>query len=195
MANLVSLLRVLLAFLVVSMLSVKAQGVYLVAFALTIAVIWMDGLDGYLARKLNEASKTGSVIDILGDRIVEMTYWIAFLSMGWIPLWIPLVVVVRGILVDGFRAIALEKGFTAFGQSSMMQSKIGVLLVSSRLSRWLYAAFKAIAFSLLILAFTPGLSKPFIGFIMPIAYVSVYLTVFFCIVRGLPVLVESRRFL
>jgi CDP-diacylglycerol---glycerol-3-phosphate 3-phosphatidyltransferase len=195
MANLVSLLRVLLAFVVVGMLFFPTQAVYLSAFVLTIIVIWMDGLDGYLARKLGEASKTGAVIDILGDRIVEVTYWIAFLAVGWIPLWVSLVVVVRGILVDGVRSVAFEKGYTAFGSSTMMQSKIGVFLVSSRASRWLYAAFKAIAFSLLILAFTPGLPETLTAMVIPIAYVSVYITVFFCVVRGLPVLIEARRFL
>lgn len=194
MANLVSLLRVLLAFVVVGLLFIKTTEVYLAAFGLTIVVIWMDGLDGYLARKLNEASKMGAVIDILGDRVVEVTYWIVFLALGWIPVWIPLLVVVRGILVDGFRAIALEQGYTAFGSSTMMQSKIGVFLVSSRASRWLYAAFKAIAFSLLILVFTPALNPQLSSLLYPIAYLSVYITVFFCVVRGIPVLVEARRF-
>lgn len=194
MANLISLIRVLLSFGVVALLFIPSQGVYLMAFVLTIVVIWMDGLDGYVARKFNESSKMGAVIDILGDRVVEMVYWIAFLAFDWVPLWVPLVVVVRGIVVDGFRAIALEQGLTAFGSTTMMQSKIGVMLVSSRASRWLYAAFKAIAFSLMILLFTPGLSEPLQQTLYPITYVCVYVTVFFCVVRGLPVLVEARRF-
>ncbi len=194
MANLISFLRALLAIVVVSLLFFYSRSVYLVAFGLTIVVIWMDGLDGYVARKLNESSKMGAVIDILCDRVVEVTYWIAFLALAWIPLWIPLVVVIRGILVDGFRAIALEQGYTAFGSTTMMKSKLGVFLVSSRASRWLYAAFKAVAFALLILAYTPGLSPQFISVIYPLAYASVYITVFFCVVRGLPVLIEAKRF-
>ncbi len=194
MANFISLLRVLLSLVVVAMLFYKSQPVYIAAFFLTIIVIWMDGLDGYIARKFNEASKIGAVIDILGDRVVEMVYWIAFLGMGWVSVWIPLIVVVRGILVDGFRAIALEQGYTAFGTTSMMQSKVGVFLVSSRASRWLYAVFKAIAFSLIILAYTPGLPENWLNIITPLAYLSVYITLFFCVVRGLPVLIESKRF-
>ena len=31
----------------------------------------MDGLDGYVARKFNETSKLGAVLDIMGDRIAE----------------------------------------------------------------------------------------------------------------------------
>lgn len=194
MANLISLLRVLLALVVVAMLFVHTRPMYLAAFVLTIMVIWMDGLDGYVARKFNEASKMGAVIDILGDRVVEMVYWIAFLAMGWVSVWVPIIVVVRGVIVDGFRAIALEQGYTAFGSSSMMQSKLGVFLVSSRASRWLYAVFKAIAFALMILLYTPGMDTHLTGVLWPITYASVYITLFFCVVRGIPVLLESRRF-
>lgn len=195
MANLVSCLRVLLGFLTVGLLFIESAGIYWTAFFLTIAVIWMDGLDGYLARKLNESSKFGAVLDILGDRIVELTYWIAFAVLGWVGLWIPLLVMARGILVDGFRAMALEQGFTAFGSSSMMQSKLGVFLVSSRASRWLYAVTKAVAFALLVLAHLPGgLPEPWPPIVWNVAYISTYVAVFFCLVRGLPVLIESRRF-
>lgn len=194
MANLVSLLRVLLCLAVVWLLFIQTPEVYWTCFILTVVVIWMDGLDGYLARKLNETSKLGAVIDILGDRIVEQVYWVAFLALGWVPLWIPLTVIVRGVLVDGLRAIALEQGYTAFGSTSMMQSKLGVLLVSSRFSRWSYAATKALAFSFLILAHTPSLDPEWAATILQGAMVCVYAAVFFCVVRGFPVLMESRRF-
>jgi len=190
MANLVSIFRMILSMAVAGMLFINTPTMYWTAFGLTILVIWMDGLDGYLARKLNETSKFGAVFDILCDRVVEMVYWITFLALGWIPLWIPILVVTRGILVDGFRAIALEQGFTAFGDTSMMRSPLGTLLVSSRFSRFSYAVFKALAFSLLILAYIPGL--PFR--LAPLATVCVYITVFLCLVRGVPVLVEAKRF-
>ena len=199
-ANTVSVIRMLLAFVAVGLLFVLKAEAYWGAFVLTIIVIWMDGLDGYLARKLNEASRVGSVIDILSDRVVEQVYWVSFAVLGWIPLWMPLLVIARGVWVDGFRSLAFEQGFTAFGSSSMMQSKLGVLLVSSRFSRWSYAALKAVAFSLMCLAFFPkGLEPTWLATWKPelLAFTMSCLVgaLFFCIVRGLPVLLESRRFL
>lgn len=195
MANLVSLIRTLLGLLVISLLFTQTQAVYLACFVLTIVVIAMDALDGYLARKLNESSKMGAVIDILGDRIVEQIYWVAFLALGWIPLWVPLVVIVRGIVVDGLRSMALEQGFTAFGKASMQQSKLGWLLVSSNFSRTTYAVAKAAAFAFLILGHTPDFSQPVADNITLVGLVSTYVSVAFCVVRGLPVLIEGRRFL
>lgn len=195
MANLVSLIRTLLGLLVISLLFIQTQTMYLACFVLTIVVIAMDALDGYLARKLNESSKMGAVIDILGDRIVEQVYWVAFLALGWLPLWVPLVVIVRGIVVDGLRSMALEQGFTAFGQSSMQQSKIGWLLVSSNFSRTTYAVAKAAAFAFMILGHTPGFEPDVANGITLLGLTCTYISVAFCVIRGLPVLVEGRRFL
>lgn len=196
MANLVSLLRTLLALLVITLLCLwQTHAVYLLCFVLTIVVIAMDALDGYLARKLGESSKMGAVIDILGDRVVEQVYWVTFLALGWLPLWVPLVVIVRGIVVDGLRAVALEQGFTAFGSSSMQQSKLGSLLVSSNFSRTSYAVFKAAAFAFLILGHTPGLAESTAHNITFGAEICAYLAVAFCVIRGVPVLIEGKRFL
>jgi len=193
MANLITLARTLLAFLVVALLHVRTQQVYLVAMGLTLALIWMDALDGWVARKRRETSKFGALADILGDRVVEMTYWIFFATVGWVPVWVAIVVAARGIVVDGLRALALERGLTAFG---MMTSRLGRLLVSSRTSRALYGVGKALAFSLTILLFTPGvlaLLAPFGGALKLVTAACVYGTVLLCLVRGAPVLVEARR--
>ena len=195
-ANWISLIRSLLALLVAYLLFQQTQVVYLTCFFLTALVIWLDGLDGYVARKFNEVSKAGAVIDILGDRIVEQVYWVTFLALGWVPLWIPLCVLIRGILVDGFRSVALERGgYTAFGSNTMMTSRLGKLLVSSNASRWLYAFFKAVTFAFLILAHTPGWPENIHMIMAMIGYGSMGITLFFCMIRGLPVLIEGRRFL
>ena len=193
MANFISILRVILCFVVAGMLFKETDAVYVTAFILTIIVIWMDGLDGYVARKFNETSKFGAVLDILGDRIVENVYWVSFAVLGWLPLWVPLVVLARGLITDGLRSLALERGYTAFGENTMMESKIGKFIVASNFSRFSYAVFKAVAFALLIIIHTPSefMYKPVIS---TIAYISAYASVFFCVVRGIPVVIESKRF-
>ena len=195
MANLVSLLRTLLGLVVIGLLFIPSQAIYLLCFVLTVIVIAMDALDGYLARKLNESSKLGAVIDILGDRVIEQVYWVTFLALGWLPLWVPLVVIVRGIVVDGLRSVAFEQGYTAFGQASMQQSPIGKLLVSSNFSRTAYAVAKAVAFAFMILGHTPGFASSLSQPITAVGLICTYIAVAFCVVRGLPVLIEGRRFL
>jgi CDP-diacylglycerol--glycerol-3-phosphate 3-phosphatidyltransferase len=190
MANLITLARTLLAFLVVGMLHWRSTGMYLTAVVLTVMVILLDAVDGWVARRRRECTTFGAVADILGDRVVEMTYWIGFATFGWIPVWIAIAVAARGIVVDGLRALALERGLTAFG---MMRSRFGRMVVSSRASRAMYGAGKAVAFSLVILLFTPGIIALLGGGLRLAAYGAVYLTVALCLVRGTPVVVEARR--
>ena len=191
-ANLVAISRATFAFLAVAILFHR-PGLYLLACVLTIAAILMDGLDGWVARRYGEVSRIGAVIDILTDRIVELTYWIAFAALGWIPAWIPILVAVRGLLVDGARAVAFERGLTAFGPTTMMRSKIGTFLVASRESRSAYGIAKACAFTLMILAYAPALPETVRPIVLAIGLISVYASVILCVLRGIPVLLDARR--
>lgn len=193
MANFITISRIILAIITVFMLFFQTTPIYIAAFILTVIVIWFDGLDGYVARKFNESSRFGAVLDILGDRIVENIYWITFCALGIVPAWIPIVVVTRGILTDGVRSLAFEKGYTAFGATTMMQGKIAKFIVASNFCRFTYAVCKAMAFALLIAAFIPA-EYQYKEIVKIVAYVCVYVSVFFCVVRGLPVLIESKRF-
>jgi CDP-diacylglycerol--glycerol-3-phosphate 3-phosphatidyltransferase len=76
-----------------------------------------------------------------------------------------------------------------------MKTRLGAFLVSSRFGRGAYGVGKALAFTLVILAFAPGW-RPSLGtLLLWLAYGSVYATVLLCVVRGVPVLIEARRLL
>jgi phosphatidylglycerophosphate synthase len=187
--NTVTVGRVFLAIGTLWLLWQPGDGMKWTAFFLTIFVIWADGIDGYLARKLNQTSKLGGILDIAGDRVVEMAYWIAFAVLNWIPVWVPLLFLVRGTFVDAIRAHASEQGFTAFGKNTMMQSPVGKFLVASNFSRFTYAVVKAVAFCLVVGAHTE-LGQQWS--LEPIAMFFVYFSAVFCVIRGLPVILESR---
>ena len=208
MANLLTILRMILAFIAIIFIVSGHPALCVASIFLTLIVIVLDGLDGIVARALNEQSKFGSVFDILGDRVVENLYWIAFAVIGWVGVWVPMVVVTRGILTDGLRSIALSQGYTAFGSSTMMQNKFCHFLTASRFSRAVYGVAKTLVFLMLIIAYCPNLEyydamsiDTFLYFskyqpiLINIADVLVYVTVGMCIVRGLPVLFESKRFI
>jgi phosphatidylglycerophosphate synthase len=187
--NAITIGRVILALITVAVCFIETDTVRWTAFFLTILVIWGDGLDGYFARKLKQTSTMGAALDIASDRAVELAYWIVYAVLNWVPVWIPLLFLVRGTFVDTVRAQAGEKGFTAFGEKTMMQSPIGKFLVASNFMRFSYAVLKAVAFCLLIAAnTTQGRST-----IVPtIAIYCTYAAAVICVLRGIPVLVEAR---
>lgn len=190
--NSITISRVFLALFAVYLLWQPTDQMRICATALTALVIWGDGLDGFFARKLNQCTKLGAVLDIAGDRVVEMMYWIAFAVLNWIPVWVPLLYLVRGTFVDAIRAQASEQGFTAFGEKTMMETPVGRFLVASNFSRFTYAVCKALAFCFVTMAHISSLEQ---SFIPSFAMILVYISAAFCVLRGLPVLVEGKRLL
>ena len=194
MANIVSVSRIFVAYVAILCLYEKTTWAYILAFALTAIAFAMDGLDGYIARKFNQSSEWGSVLDILGDRIVEVSYWIVFAVMGWINIIFPLICVARAFTTDGIRSVALSKGMTAFGDKTMQSTSWGKFICASRFMRISYAVAKVLAFMLLIVVNTPGMElwngTPILHMItMALAWIAII----FCVVRAIPVVVESPK--
>ncbi len=197
MANIITLSRVFLAFIAMGLLffGPSSSPFYShISFILTIFVMWFDGLDGYLARKFNEASKLGAVLDIMGDRIVENIYWVVFCALGWVSPAVPLIVLTRGIITDSLRSLALVEGYTPFGEKTMMRGKIAKFIVASNFSRFTYAVCKAAAFLFMLLGHA-NFDFPLKAAVLQAGVVCTVIAVIFCVLRGLPVIFESKRFL
>jgi CDP-diacylglycerol--glycerol-3-phosphate 3-phosphatidyltransferase len=62
-----------------------------------------DWLDGYLARRLNMASRLGALMDPLVDKLMVLSILFAFVDLGLLPLWIVLVNMYREFVVTGLR--------------------------------------------------------------------------------------------
>ena len=160
---------------------------YLLALVLTIIAFALDGVDGYVARKFHEESKFGALLDIMGDRIVENTYWILFAVMGWLNILFPLIAITRGFVTDTIRSAAMEKGLTPFG---MQVNPICKFITGSKFMRISYAVAKVLAFVLIIAAKIPVC--PHREIIWAIGFWAAVFAIIFCVVRGLPVIIEAK---
>lgn len=197
LANAVTLSRLLFLALSVYLLHLPSIAARLAAFALIIFTIFIDAIDGMIARRRGSVSALGAVLDIAIDRVVENVFWIAFVSLDLVPLWVALVVVTRGILTDAVRGFAMGQGLQPF---DMMQTDWGRWLVSQRFMRAFYGVVKAVTFPALallhaLLLVWPGtLQAVYLPILRLVVDVLIYLTVGINLLRGIPVLIESRRF-
>jgi len=199
--NKITLLRVGLGFLAVGLFG-RNLSANLAAVALTVVTVALDALDGHVARKKQLATPVGAQIDILGDRMVENLYFTYFAVLGMVSLWLPLLFFARGAATDFLRNLS-RKGHSGGSANRMFESRWAQALVVSRWSRGAYATLKCVCFCYLALelALTRGpaaLLAPVNGDVYAViragAESLTWMTAAFCLVRGLPVLLEGSKY-
>ncbi len=84
------------------------------AAGLFIAASITDAVDGYLARKWNQVTTLGMLLDPLADKLMVAGAFIALVEFNplIVPAWIAVLVIAREFLVSGLRSIAASEGFT-----------------------------------------------------------------------------------
>lgn len=191
LANSITLARFPLLVLLVWML--YAGGVWgrFLAVPGVVLLIVMDAFDGIVARRRNETSLLGSVLDIAADRAVEITLWVVFASLNLISIVIPIIFIIRGALTDSVREVGYAGGKTAHAQ---MSSDWGYWIVAGRPMRAGYGLVKAAAFMTLALTLAlQTIQSPFYQPALISALVLSWLSTVLCIVRGVPVVMEAFR--
>src|SRR5438128_849163 len=106
-ANKVTILRILLTpFFVVEALYYVTNGNeshrLLAILSFAVASI-CDGVDGYIARRYNQRSELGAILDPLADKLLLVSA-VVLLSFNWptlahIPLWLTCTIIGRDILI------------------------------------------------------------------------------------------------
>jgi CDP-diacylglycerol--glycerol-3-phosphate 3-phosphatidyltransferase len=86
----------------------------LIASVVFILASVTDGLDGYLARKRNQITTMGMLLDPLADKLMVSAAFIILVAYNprVVPPWIAVLVIGREFLVSGLRSIAAAEGFT-----------------------------------------------------------------------------------
>lgn len=107
-ANKISTMRILsVPFFIASLVYYSADRDYLRFLALAIFLLGVisDAVDGYIARKSQQQSKAGLVLDPLGDKLLLASaficlYFVIDLPQGIkFPLWVVLIVISRDVII------------------------------------------------------------------------------------------------
>jgi CDP-diacylglycerol--glycerol-3-phosphate 3-phosphatidyltransferase len=95
-ANLVSLMRAMMVFpaimAIMAHLNILAASIFVTAFLSDLA-------DGLLARKMNDVSEWGKVIDPLADKIFVGSVVLAMAYFDYIPWWFVIAILARDIVI------------------------------------------------------------------------------------------------
>jgi CDP-diacylglycerol--glycerol-3-phosphate 3-phosphatidyltransferase len=82
----------------------------MISLALFAIASFTDFLDGYLARKNNQITDFGKLMDPLADKILVISALVVFVEAGYLPAWISIVVLAREFLISGIRSLAAANG-------------------------------------------------------------------------------------
>lgn len=110
--NAITLTRIALVVVFTAAVSVadRYSWGYLAALVTFILAACTDWLDGYLARRLNQVTTFGKLIDPLADKIAVSAAFIYLTGEGLCPAWITILIISREFLVTGLRQIAQDHG-------------------------------------------------------------------------------------
>ena len=70
------------------------------ALAILIVSAFTDWLDGYLARRLNQFSRLGELLDPLADRLYVVAALAALYIRDLLPLWVVVLLILRDVLMS-----------------------------------------------------------------------------------------------
>jgi CDP-diacylglycerol---glycerol-3-phosphate 3-phosphatidyltransferase len=93
----------------------------LIAAAIFIAAAFTDWADGYFARRRNQVTTLGTLLDPVADKLLVAAALVSLLQIDKIQAWIVVVIIGRELAVTGLRAVA---------------AGVGVIVPASRLAKW-----------------------------------------------------------
>lgn len=84
------------------------QSIKIFAFILATLAGLTDFFDGWAARKFNQVTDLGKLIDPLADKIFVSAIMLMMVEFHMMPAWIAVIVISREFMVTGLRMLALQ---------------------------------------------------------------------------------------
>jgi len=184
--NKLTIARIFLAFAFIFFLFIHGLGAKIAAFAIFLLASLTDLLDGYLAKKNNQITDFGRLMDPIADKILILSAFLAFVELGLVPAWMVVIILFREVAVTGLRALALSKGRVVPADSGGKHKTVSQVVAI--LAILLLIIFKAAgpAASAFWSAKTEAIYKDSI-------YVLMLITVALTLISGISYLVKNRE--
>jgi CDP-diacylglycerol--glycerol-3-phosphate 3-phosphatidyltransferase len=108
--NILTYMRIAMIPLILLILDRDSRWYSFLAGLLFAIACFTDLLDGYLARKLNQVTILGKLLDPLADKLIVSSVLILMVPMGRVASWLVIIMLAREFAITGLRAIAANEG-------------------------------------------------------------------------------------
>jgi CDP-diacylglycerol---glycerol-3-phosphate 3-phosphatidyltransferase len=171
LANKLTIIRFILVPVFMFVFLIKLPHGEFIAASIFILAAITDGLDGYFARKHNQVTKLGKLMDPLADKLLVTAALVSLVEMRLLAAWVAFIIIGREFLVTGIRAVAAAEG---------------VVISASKLGK-----YKTVAQIVAIVA-TMINNYPFELIQFPFQSIAMVVAVFFTIVSGVDYFIKAR---
>ena len=89
---------------------------YALAIALFLAASLTDILDGHIARRRNQVSKVGALLDPIADKLLVSAALIVLVEKHLAPAWTVVIILGREFIITGLRSVAAAEGIIISAQ-------------------------------------------------------------------------------
>ena len=93
--NALTLLRIFLVPVLVVVLLTRAEGGLFLGAGIFGLGVLTDYLDGYFARRRNQVTKLGILLDPLADKLLTAAAFLSLVEMGLVPAWMVMIILGR----------------------------------------------------------------------------------------------------
>ncbi|MFP4029298.1 MAG: CDP-diacylglycerol--glycerol-3-phosphate 3-phosphatidyltransferase [Candidatus Brocadiia bacterium] len=108
--NLLTMLRLLLVPVVLVLTYGPGTSLRIGALCVFLFAVFTDWLDGFLARRWDQITPFGTLMDPLTDKMLVLGLFFVFADLDIIPLWLALVLLFREMMVSGIRRLKAAQG-------------------------------------------------------------------------------------
>jgi len=152
--NLICLTRLVLAFVVFAMIQLTDW--WIATTVIFVIAVATDALDGYLARKYNQVTVFGRILDPMVDKIIICGSFIFLqqIAGSGINAWITLTIVVRELYITSLRGFFEQEGIDF---SAKMSGKLKMVLQSAAIPASMLSLLPSLADSATFLLIRDGL--------------------------------------
>lgn len=133
LANKITIVRIALIPFIVWLMSLDHYTAHISALILFVIAAGTDKLDGYIARKYQQVTALGKLLDPLADKLLVTALFIMFVASGDVQPWMVLVILTREFAVTGLRSIAAADGYviaaSKWGKSKTVLQIVAIIVV------------------------------------------------------------------
>ena len=108
--NKLTISRIVLTFVFMAFLYTSGVTAKVLALVTFLLASLTDAADGYLAKKNNQVTDFGRLMDPIADKVLVLAALLAFVERGVVPAWMAVIIIFREVTVTGLRILALTKG-------------------------------------------------------------------------------------